>query len=233
MVRLRPVDMAETARYLGYGDKTPDPVITNMLKECEAPLLAACRPAYSIGIFDCTAASEGEIELSECAMKLTGRDIVMHLAGCEKVALVAATLGADVDSLIRRLQVTDMPKALLTDAMAGTVIEQILDDIQGELQENLPEYTQTARFSPGYGDLPLALQSEFLAVTEAGKRIGLCVTQSGLLTPLKSVTAIVGFRKMRNETDGTVTLTLPQSGCQTGAGCAGCAYSASCASKKQ
>ena len=49
------------------------------------------------------------------------------------------------------------------------------------------------RFSPGFGDLPLAVQPAFLAALDAPRRIGLAATAGNLLVPTKSVTAVVGL----------------------------------------
>ena len=120
MVELKPIRMEEAARYLGYGGQMPDETILSLMRECEKPLMEACHPAYSVGIFDMECCGEAEVKLAECALALTGKDIVNHLVGCTKVALVAATLGSGVDTLLRRLQKTEMAKALLTDAMVDT-----------------------------------------------------------------------------------------------------------------
>ena len=48
------------------------------------------------------------------------------------------------------------------------------------------------RFSPGYGDLPLEMQREVCAVLNMPKEIGVSLTDTLLMTPSKSVTAIVG-----------------------------------------
>ena len=196
MVMLRPVDRREAARYLGYRDTEPDEIISGMMDECEKELFEAAKPAYTVGIFETEAAGESKLCLKDCTLVLTGNDIVKHLEGCGMAALIAATLGGGVDMLLRRLQVTSMPKALVADAMAGAMLEQVLNDIQAELAEKLPNMRQTWRFSPGYGDLPLTVQPDFLKVVEAGKRIGLSVTEGNMLTPVKSVTAIVGLQDM-------------------------------------
>ena len=54
-------------------------------------------------------------------------------------------------------------------------------------------YFVTGRFSPGYGDLPIDLQRDLLALCDAPRRIGLSATPSNLLTPGKSVTALLGI----------------------------------------
>ena len=48
------------------------------------------------------------------------------------------------------------------------------------------------RFSPGYGDLPLALQREVFAALDCPRRIGLTLSDSLLMSPTKSVTALIG-----------------------------------------
>ena len=52
---------------------------------------------------------------------------------------------------------------------------------------------RTDRFSPGYGDLPLDLQPALCAALDAQRRLGLTVTDSLLLNPVKSVTAVIGL----------------------------------------
>lgn len=232
MVQLRPINMDEAGRYLGYGSSKPDQVILSLMQECEEPLLAACHPAYSYGIFDMEPAGPELILLKDCALKLTGKDIVKHLEGCQKVVIMAATLGAGVDQLLRQLQISNMPKALLTDAMAGAAIEQICNDIQEEIRLQLPDFRQTWRFSPGYGDLPLEIQDTLLSVVEAGKRIGLVTTKSQMLSPVKSVTAIIGLQDM-NRITGAVHFTVPEetsaaAGCGTPEGCSRCRFGGSC-----
>lgn len=238
MVKLKPINRREAALYLGYGKNEPDEVIKNLMDECEGPLMEACHPAFSYGVFDIVTCSEEKVMLSECAITLTGRDIGRLLTGCSKAVLFAATLGSGVDALLRKLQITNMPKALLTDAMAGAAIEQICNDFQEELQGRFPAMQQTMRYSPGYGDLPLTLQKELLATLEAGKRIGLSVTESNMLTPLKSVTAIIGLRDIEEEerlsrlrdalgSGADLTAELSVGNCSKEA-CAGCAFAGRC-----
>jgi cobalamin-dependent methionine synthase I len=51
------------------------------------------------------------------------------------------------------------------------------------------------RFSPGYGDLPLELQTNLFKVLDCQHFIGLTLNDSMLMSPSKSVTAIVGLRE--------------------------------------
>ena len=49
------------------------------------------------------------------------------------------------------------------------------------------------RFSPGYGDLPLEMQRDIFRVLDCSRKIGLTLNESLLMSPSKSVTAIVGI----------------------------------------
>ena len=49
------------------------------------------------------------------------------------------------------------------------------------------------RFSAGYGDLPLELQREIFNALGCERRIGLTLNDSLIMSPSKSVTAIIGI----------------------------------------
>ena len=51
----------------------------------------------------------------------------------------------------------------------------------------------TGRFSPGYGDWPITVQPKVAAVLDTARRAGICVLNTNLMTPRKSVTAILGL----------------------------------------
>ena len=49
------------------------------------------------------------------------------------------------------------------------------------------------RFSPGYGDLPLSTQPVLLGALDAGRLLGITLSPALLMSPTKSVTAVVGL----------------------------------------
>lgn len=125
---------------------------------------------------------------------LSGNDIRRHLNGCSEVYVLCATLGAAVDREIRRTERCSMLDALALDAAAGEGIEAVCDEAEDELRaaEAVRGRYVTGRFSPGYGDLPLTVQPQLLALCDASRRIGLSATENNILTPRKSVTALLG-----------------------------------------
>ena len=56
------------------------------------------------------------------------------------------------------------------------------------------EKTLTNRCSPGYGDLPLSLQPHLLSALNANKLLHITLSDTLLMIPQKSITAIVGIR---------------------------------------
>lgn len=122
---------------------------------------------------------------------LPGRSAAGMLAECGACALMVCTLGADFDAWLRQLQARDMARAVMLDALGSAFIEAACDDVETEIAGRFPKHYLTDRFSPGYGDLPLALQPELLSAAEA-RRIGVTINETYLMAPQKSVTALIG-----------------------------------------
>ena len=114
------------------------------------------------------------------------------LSGCKEAYLFAVTLGMQNERWLHRLSLLSPAKHFLADALSSAYAEAAADYANALLEK---EKTLTNRFSPGYGDLPLALQKEIFALLDCPKRIGLHLNQSLLLSPTKSVTAIIGREK--------------------------------------
>lgn len=177
---------------MGFGSKKPDADMQKLLDECERRLLDVIEPRYLYKAFDIDGRDDG-IYVDGTSLILKGGDIAKHLSGCEKCVLMCVTLSSGADRLIRTLEACDMTEAVITDCLASAAVEQVCDIAENEIRSKLSDFNFTWRFSPGYGDLPLELQKDFLNVLDAPKRIGLNVTESMILIPRKSVTAVIGI----------------------------------------
>ena len=172
--------------------EVPAENIAGLLERCEKRVLDVIRPNYVY--------REAELEFTENGIRagdmselLTGSDIARHLAGCTKAVLFAATLSAEADKLIRQAAVTDVAESFAIDCLCSAAVEQVCDAAEEEIFSVIEAPYRTWRFSPGYGDLPLGIQGSFLKMLNAQRRIGLTVTDSMLLIPSKSVTALIGI----------------------------------------
>ena len=57
-----------------------------------------------------------------------------------------------------------------------------------------PGETLVKRYSPGYGDFPLEAQRELLALIDAPRKVGVWLTDSLLMVPSKSGSAMIGVK---------------------------------------
>ncbi|MCI5618255.1 MAG: vitamin B12 dependent-methionine synthase activation domain-containing protein [Ruminococcus sp.] len=193
MITLSNLNRSEALRYMGAKALNPDKMTSDIMDEVESELLKVCRPVYTF------------TEIPKDSPALGGNDIKEVVAESEKVLLIAATLGIYVEKLLRKTQITDMAKAVVVDAMASVAIEQFMDKIEDELKERYKGLYFTNRFSPGYGDYPLEKQREVVKILNTEKKLGLSLSDSLLLNPTKSVTAVIGLNK--NEVKGKINCT--------------------------
>lgn len=124
---------------------------------------------------------------------LLGNDIKKHLEGCHTAVMMCATIGSEIDKLIRISQISDMARAVVLDSFASVAVEQVCQKVDEILAEKYSGKYMTFRFSPGYGDYPIEMQKEYLRILDAPRKIGLTTGDSCLLVPSKSVTAVLGI----------------------------------------
>ena len=167
------IDLAQAARYFGARGEA-DTATMALLQRCAVPLLAAATPRAVWLRAEVKALAEAGI--------LRGSDVMRHLEGCGQAILLAVTLGPGVDAQIRRAGVGDIAAGVASDAAEAELRQ--LAAAEGTYL--------TGRFSPGYGDWDIAVQPLVAAALDTARRAGLCVTDTNLMTPRKSVTAILG-----------------------------------------
>ena len=179
------IDLAQAARYFGARGK-PDAATMTLLETCAAPLLAAATPR-AVWL-------EAEVSALKEAGILRGGDVMRHLEGCGRAILLAVTLGPGADAQIRRAGVGDIAAGVASDALGSALAEQAADMVEAELRQQAAREGKylTGRFSPGYGDWDIAVQPLVAAALDTVRKAGLCVTSTNLMTPRKSVTAILG-----------------------------------------
>ena len=183
-------DIEEALRYLGAGGTQDQTLRQSVQREAEA-LTAQLKPRYTYKVVSLARSGE-ELLLPEAGLSLPGRTARLMLEECHQAVVLACTLGAEFDALLRTQQARDMARAVILDACGSAWVEAGCDAAEKEIAALFPGKYLTDRCSPGYGDLPLALQPGLCRALDAPRRIGLYVTGSLLLNPAKSVTALLG-----------------------------------------
>lgn len=177
------LDLDEILRYLRMGQAPADAPLLARIETLKNEVLAVAEPKYGALLVPVI---YGHNSYQVGPLTLTSADLKRALRGATKAYLFAATLGLGVDRLLRRTTITSASDALIVQAIATSAIERFADDAEASLTG-----PRTPRFSPGYGDLPLESQREFLAAL--GKHSpGITLTDTSLMIPSKSITAIIG-----------------------------------------
>ena len=178
---LPPIDTRTVWRYAAVKHETDE--LVALLNTCLAEMADT---AYTVCYAELPLAVDGD-RCDFGAFSARSASLVKHLNGCARVVVFAATVGVELDRLITRYSALSPAKALLFQAIGTERIEALCDAFCQDMTGT------TARFSPGYGDLPLQTQRELFAVLGCDKRIGLTLNDSLVMSPSKSVTAFIGI----------------------------------------
>ena len=176
----------EILRYAGVRGDVPE--INQLVEECikEIEKKLTFRVCYSLFAIEI---SENEIDLGFTRVK--SESLLKNLTGSSHIILFAATVGIEVDRLIAKYSITSPAKALIFQAIGAERIESLCELFNREVKE---KYKCTKkRFSAGYGDLPLQIQRDIFITLDCPKKIGVTLNDSFLMSPTKSVTAIIGI----------------------------------------
>lgn len=189
----------EAIRYLGYGKHAVDEKTLALISDSFRNLEDAAGRKSIYRIFDLTRISETKFTVGE--VEVESRSLGRNLMGCSKIILFGATLGTPVDRLITRTSLVDMAGAVVIQACAAALLEEYCDQCQMEIQEALEkeELYLRPRFSPGYGDFDISFQAPLMRMLDCAKTIGLTMTDSYMMTPTKSVTAVIGASPIKEK----------------------------------
>ena len=211
-------DFKDVARYLGYRRAAPPEADVSALMEKAAGEMQTVMSAqavfeiYDLSVVECRDSgvskppyeptnqvvsirpSDYSTTVSFADVTLQSRDLGRNLSGCSQVALLAATIGPQVDALIRRHSSLDPVYASILQATGAMFIEELVELVNSEIKKIAAGQglKTRPRYSPGYGDVPLQVQKDFFRLLPC-TRIGLTLMDTLIMAPEKSVTAFVGI----------------------------------------
>lgn len=190
----------EAMRYLGAASEPMDSPLGCQVSDIFTALSASIQPRFVYKIYQLDFQKNQDQDKNQDQILLLGTQVVLTgttanrmLKQCHQAALLACTLGAAFDLRLLALQARDMARAAIWDACGSALVEFGCDLAEQEIAARFPDIFLTDRFSPGYGDLPLTLQPNICTELDTGRRLGLHVSKSLLMNPVKSVTAVIGL----------------------------------------
>lgn len=189
----------EAIRYLGYGRHAVDDKTLVLIADSFESLRVAAGRKSIHRIFDLQHKSDDRFTVG--TMEIQSRGLGRNLRGCTKIVFFGATLGSEVDRLIARSSLMDMAKAVVLQACSAAMLEDYCDRCQESMAKELKQeglYLRP-RFSPGYGDFDITCQAPLMQMLDCAKGIGLTMTKGYMMTPTKSVTAVIGASPVKEQ----------------------------------
>lgn len=200
------IDLNEAAVYLGYysANGIDENTISEVISEFKnSSDFRACIAKVPVKI------NGDSVDLG--FMQVESKSLMKNLEGCDEAYILAATTGISSQRLIEKNSVISPVKGIVTDCVGSAAIEAFCDKINLSLSDN-PDFLRP-RFSPGYGDLCIDCQRKIVEFLSANKNIGLSLTESLMMIPKKSVTAIIGIGKEKNKCKGSGCMTCKSERC--------------------
>jgi len=188
------INKREILRYMGCNWPCEDEELIKLIDDtvCAAEKNVEPKSIYAFK----------EIKVTDDGAEIDGvffksRDIAKYLGGCEKAVLMACTLGVKSDFFIRIAQSRGASHAVAAQAVLTEFIEKYCDQVQENIKTEAEKcgFMIKPRYSPGYGDLDIRYQKEFFSVLDISRRIGISLSDDFIMSPSKSVTAIIGLKK--------------------------------------
>ena len=229
-MELKTVNRKTVARYLGIKSGVLDANTDALVTRAEEMVKQDAKIEYTYKLYNLEFEDDG-ICLVGTNLKLPGKGIRKLLKNSKQCIVLCATLGGQIDTKTRALAVKEPALAIVYDAVASEFIDQVCDDIQNEVKEKLPNMKQTWRYSAGYGDLPLELNGQILDVVNGPKLTGIKITEGGLMSPIKSISALFGLVDTEKTAEKESVKDLgygPKLGCGEIEVCSECNLNATC-----
>lgn len=182
-------NIKEILRYSGCREQKED--IEALINDC----IKECRAVFSYKV------CYTEFDLTDDFLDIESKTLAKNLQNCHKAVLFAGTVGIEIDRIISKYSKISPSKAVIFQAIGAERIEALCDLFCDEIKaeyEKKNEYTMP-RFSPGYADFPLMAQREIFKILDCPRKIGMVLNESLVMSPTKSVTAIIGISKEKKE----------------------------------
>ena len=196
------VDKSEVLRYLGHNGQKIDNDLNFKINQCIKETKNEIDTKYVYQIYNIkNDLNLNTVQFENTNLILKSKDVSELLRNCDKCVLMCATLGFNIEKNIRRYSYNNLTKGIIIDACATTSIEEVCDLVQDSILDDISKEGKslTMRYSPGYGDLDISANRDILNVLDAHRKIGVTVTNTGIMIPRKSVVALIGITNKKIE----------------------------------
>ena len=190
------LDMQEIYKLLGYQDSTlPDPFDT-YLEEAIKFAFQQTDICASYTIIDNVLVDESKgVVLIEGTALNIGKIVSKELRGSEKLAFIVCTAGKSISKMASTLLKGEDPvRGYVYDLLGTYIAEAAADRMQLYLKEELLPlgFKLSNRYSPGYCHWDVSEQHKLFSFF-AQAPSGVTLTPSALMSPVKSISGVIGI----------------------------------------
>ena len=187
---------AEIYEQMGYGDAVPDTDVQAETERMIQRVQKILRPRFCFFITKATLDTSNDTLATGTATMQIGKIISRQLRGSSAFVFFVATAGMEFEELQEQLKDEgDMVSIFIADAMGSVIAEKTADCMERVLQDTLNPagMKRTNRFSPGYCGWHVSQQHLLFSHFPTPQPCGITLSESSLMTPIKSVSGIIGI----------------------------------------
>ena len=186
---------SELYEQMGYGQSIPDEATLQEIDKVLQEVKSFLKPSF------CYFVKYGALDLEQYTLTIedttlsVGKIIARQLRGAKAYAFFVCTAGMDFEDYQRELmRKGDMVSVFIADALGSVIAEKAADRMEESLQMNIDKlgWKHTNRFSPGYCSWHVSQQQLLFPLFGTPEPCGVHLSDSSLMTPIKSVSGVIG-----------------------------------------
>lgn len=190
------VDLIAINRQIGYKNEPLSQQVAEIVnKEIELfPKSGEIKGAYSI--YDSFVDSKKNKIVIKDAEFEVGKKIAGLLKNSEQIALFICTAGEYVSTRSKKLMKNgELLEGYVVDVIGSEIVEKAMDKAHSEMIAEFDGLLKvTYRYSPGYCEWNVAEQKKLFSFFQEGL-CGITLSESSLMTPIKSISGFIGLGK--------------------------------------
>jgi hypothetical protein len=195
------IPVSDVIKRMGYptGQAVPNESVHQILDVEIQSARTLIKPKGVYRVVRILSTNGGKVIFEGLDFSIESVQVAKLLRKSERMVMFMTTLGSGLDDEIESLIASGhLTEGFVLDAIGSETADAAADQLHrrllGQKARDLG-YRVTPRFSPGYGDWPITVQPEMRKAC-GGEQIGIRVTESSLMLPRKSVSAVFGWEKI-------------------------------------
>ena len=176
------------------NDSDKSIAISKSLDECLTKARSLSKPNYIRVQKKITLVGEDFIEI-EGGVRFSNGRIAQYIKGSSDIVIFLVTIGDEIENIAGELTSGKDPlQGYLLDRIGSFAVESLAESVEKKIRRDYLRIKKSVsrRYSPGYCDWPIEEQ-RMLAKSLDFSKIGISLTESCMMRPKKSISAVVAI----------------------------------------